>query len=58
MNGYLRAYLARLGHYTHDLSMFSCLAFFEGHWLALTVAGTLVTLVIVAISIHLWKEIE
>lgn len=53
-----RQFTSRFGHYVHDLCMFSCLAFFEGHWIILTLAGLGVTAVVITISLTIWKEIE
>jgi hypothetical protein len=55
---WLRAFAARGAHYVHDLCMFSCLAFFEGHWAVLTLAGLGVTAAIITLSLFVWREIE
>jgi hypothetical protein len=54
---WLRQLCARCCHHVHDLSMFSCLAYFEGHWLVLTFAGLTVTIAVVALSL-LWEEVK
>lgn len=54
---WVRPFVARMGHYAHDFCMFSCLAFFEGHGIALIVAGLGATVVVVAAS-FIWKEVQ
>lgn len=54
----IRQFAQRMGHHVHDLCLFSCLAYFEGHWVILTLCGLGVTTIVVVIGLTIWEEVQ